>query len=108
DQKGSRFITDALAGFDPTPRYVDNVKTTGLFSGEAGCYDATVPMEDNSLPAGRSSAFPTTQWTVIVEAVSSNPERAIEALNRLCGLYRQPIVNWFKRKDFYEDPEDLA
>jgi len=65
-------------------------------------------MEDNSLPAGRSSAFPTTQWTVIVEAVSSNPERAIEALNRLCGLYRQPIVNWFKRKDFYEDPEDLA
>jgi len=84
------------------------VKTTVLFSGEVGCYDKTVPMEDNSFPAGRSSAFPTTQWTVIVDAVSSNPERAFEALNRLCGVYRQPIVSWFKRRDFYEDPEDLA
>jgi RNA polymerase sigma-70 factor (ECF subfamily) len=54
------------------------------------------------------AAFPTTQWTVIVEAVSANPQRAREALGRLCAVYRQPIVNWFQRKDYHQDPEDLT
>src|ERR1051325_8002178 len=56
----------------------------------------------------RSSAFPPTQWTVIIDAVSTDPARARAALEALCTTYRQPIVNWFKRKDFYQDPEDLA
>ena len=60
-----------------------------------------------SSPGGGSN-FPATQWTVIVDAVSSNPARASEALEKLCVDYRQPIVNWFRRKDFYQDPEDLA
>jgi len=55
-----------------------------------------------------NAAFPTTQWTVIVDAVSTNPERARAALGRLCAVYRQPIVNWFRRKDYYQDPEDLT
>src|SRR5207245_2369650 len=44
----------------------------------------------------------------IMEAVSTNPERARVALEKLCEMYREPIVNWFKRKDFYQDPEDLT
>src|SRR6266496_2761653 len=56
----------------------------------------------------RSSAFPTTQWTVIIEAVSTDPARARVALEKLCKAYRQPIVNWFARRDFRQDPEDLA
>lgn len=54
------------------------------------------------------SAFPVTQWTVIIEAVSGNPEKAQAALEDLCRRYRQPIVNWFRRKDFRNDPEDLT
>ncbi len=65
-------------------------------------------MEDDASKSGGSSAFPNTQWTVIIEAGSSHPERAREALERLCRAYRQPIVNWFRRHDFRQDPEDLA
>lgn len=65
-------------------------------------------MEANSSQPGRKLAFPTTQWTVIVEVVSTNPARAAAALEKLCSVYRQPIVNWFRRRDFYQDPEDLT
>lgn len=65
-------------------------------------------MAANSSPPEGGGAFPSTQWTVIVDAVSSNPDRAREALEKLCANYRQPIVNWFRRKDYYQDPEDLA
>jgi ECF sigma factor len=65
-------------------------------------------MEQNSSAPGRTSAFPPTQWTVIIDAVSTNPLRAREALEKLCRAYRQPILNWFKRRDFYQDPEDLT
>jgi hypothetical protein len=63
--------------------------------------------EDSPAPGG-GSAFPTTQWTVIVDAASSDPARAREAFARLCDAYREPIMNWFRRKDYYEDPEDLT
>lgn len=65
-------------------------------------------MEDQMSTSAHSSAFPKTQWTVIIDAVSANPQRAREALERLCCLYRRPIVNWFRRNDVYRDPEDLA
>ena len=65
-------------------------------------------MEGNLSSPDCGSAFPPTQWTVIVDAACSNPERAREALEKLCAVYRQPIVNWFRRKDFYQDPEDLT
>jgi hypothetical protein len=54
------------------------------------------------------SAFPMPEWTVIVDATSNNPERAPEALEKLCVAYRQPIMNWFKRRDFYQGHEDLT
>jgi hypothetical protein len=65
-------------------------------------------MEAKSPASEHGQAFPTTQWTVVIDAVSTNPERAREALEKLCGDYRQPIVNWFKRNDFYQNPEDLT
>jgi RNA polymerase sigma-70 factor (ECF subfamily) len=65
-------------------------------------------MEENSPLPGGGAAFPTTQWTVIIEAASDNPTRAKEALEKLCGAYREPIVNWFRRRDYYQDPEDLT
>lgn len=65
-------------------------------------------MEEQSSTPGRGSAFPPTQWTVIIDAVSTEPARARAALETLCIAYRQPIVNWFKRKDFYQEPEDLT
>lgn len=65
-------------------------------------------MKQHSSGSDAGAAFPPTQWTVIVDAVSSDPTRAAAALEQLCVTYRQPIVNWFRRKDFYQDPEDLA
>ena len=65
-------------------------------------------MAESAPNGGDDKGFPVTQWTIIVEAASANPERAHAALEKLCASYRQPIVNWFKRRDFRQDPEDLA
>jgi hypothetical protein len=65
-------------------------------------------MEKRSATPRGGEGFPTTQWTVIIDATSINPDRAREALERLCKAYRQPIINWFRRKDYYQDPEDLT
>jgi hypothetical protein len=65
-------------------------------------------MLNSSSASGQDSAFPTTQWTVILDVVSMDPEKAQKALAKLCELYRQPIVNWFRRNEFRRDPEDRA
>jgi DNA-directed RNA polymerase specialized sigma24 family protein len=54
------------------------------------------------------SAFPATHWTTIFETGSENPHQARLALEKLCELYRQPIVNWFARRANKQDAEDLA
>ena len=56
----------------------------------------------------RASAFPQTHWTSIFETSSSNPDQARAALEKLCALYRQPIVNWFGRHASRQDAEDFA
>jgi len=43
-----------------------------------------------------------------MEAGSGEGVRAKQALEWLCRAYRPVIVNWFKRRDFRQDPEDLA
>lgn len=65
-------------------------------------------MDENPQQPGQGSMFPTTQWTVIVEALSENPEKAARALEKLCEEYRPVFVRWFRRKDFQNDPEELA
>lgn len=65
-------------------------------------------MEESPASPPPGGMFPTTQWTVIVEAVSENPERARLALERLCEEYRPAFIRWFRHKDFQKDPEELA
>src|SRR6266496_2059803 len=69
---------------------------------------SVLSMEEHPVTPGRGAAFPPTQWTVIIDAVSTDPARARAALETLCRDYRQPIVNWFRRKDFFQEPEDLT
>jgi len=57
----------------------------------------------------RESAFPPTHWSIVLGAGAADPARAKEALERLCCLYRGPIVKWFRRYTRTEqDAEDLA
>ena len=64
----------------------------------------SIPKDD---PAPHS-LFPPTHWTVVIEASSENPAKAREAIDKLCTVYRQPIVNWLRRHDYGQDAEDLA
>src|SRR5882724_9083408 len=54
------------------------------------------------------SAFPPTHWTLIFNTASRDTEQARTAMEKLCTLYRKPIVNWFCRHADSQDGEDLA
>lgn len=43
------------------------------------------------------SAFPATLWTVVQQARSDAPNRALEALHTLCIHYQRAIHAWFQR-----------
>jgi DNA-directed RNA polymerase specialized sigma24 family protein len=45
-------------------------------------------------PAGH---FPTTHWTLVLEAARGETGRSAEALGRLCVLYRDAICGWLRR-----------
>jgi DNA-directed RNA polymerase specialized sigma24 family protein len=45
---------------------------------------------------------------VVLETTSTDPERAQRALEMLCAAYRQPIVNWFRRRTSDSQAEDHA
>lgn len=47
----------------------------------------------------RPSGFPTTDWSVVLGAASANPERAIAALENLCGRYWYPIYAFVRQKE---------
>jgi DNA-directed RNA polymerase specialized sigma24 family protein len=57
-----------------------------------------------------SSCFPTTQWTVILEAIKTGDQAvALEALNRFCKRYRPAICNFFLRRRLnMEQAEDYT
>jgi len=66
-------------------------------------------MEEPSSASQDRSPFPQTQWPIILAAGSQNPQQAQAALDKLCSLYRKPIVNWFLRNNRYgADSEDLT
>ncbi|MBX3734725.1 MAG: sigma-70 family RNA polymerase sigma factor [Verrucomicrobiae bacterium] len=51
--------------------------------------------------------FPSTLWSVVSGAVAAEPAHAEEALARLCELYREPILRWFRRAGLSaEDAQD--
>ncbi len=46
---------------------------------------------------GSTDAFPSTQWSLILEAATGDEPSSREALGRLCVLYREPIRTWLLR-----------
>ena len=53
--------------------------------------------------------FPPTLWTIVLEAKQLEPERAQEALGKLCVHYREAIHDYFQLKcRHHHDAEDLA
>jgi len=57
-----------------------------------------------------TGSFPTTQWTLIVNAIQRGDNAVAEAaLNRFCEKYRPAIVNFFRRRGGTpEQAEDYA
>jgi RNA polymerase sigma-70 factor (ECF subfamily) len=43
------------------------------------------------------SGFPTTEWSVVLEVASSDPGRALAALEKLCGRYWYPIYAFVRQ-----------
>jgi DNA-directed RNA polymerase specialized sigma24 family protein len=54
------------------------------------------------------SPFPKTQWTVITQTLSDDPEVARAALEKLCLTYRDVIVGWFRRRLSPEEAEEVG
>jgi RNA polymerase sigma factor (sigma-70 family) len=55
------------------------------------------------------AVFPTTHWTTLLVPISQRTEQSQAALNRLFGIYRQPILNYVRT--LVRDPqqaEDIA
>lgn len=63
----------------------------------------------SSEPSGSSSSFPTTHWSVVVNACSIEPPAARAALETLCRQYWYPIYAFVRRqgRDHHE-AEDLV
>ena len=56
-----------------------------------------------------SSDFLPTQWSVVLEAQRTQPQRAQAALERLCSLYWYPLYAFIRRRGHdREDAEDLT
>lgn len=48
-------------------------------------------------PEAAGAAFPATLWTVVLQARSEDPARALDALQKLCVQYHRAIHAWFQR-----------
>src|SRR4051794_25997402 len=56
----------------------------------------------------KSTAFPTTHWSLVLMAQGRSPA-AEDALERLCQIYWQPLYAFARRRDFgSEDARDLT
>lgn len=49
-------------------------------------------------PLQSKSSFPTTEWSVVLEAASTDPGRAQAALEKLCGRYWYPIYAFIRQR----------
>lgn len=64
-------------------------------------------MNPNSLPSAHD-VFPRTKWSVVRRAVSKAESDADDALNELCRVYDQPVLEYIERLGFSRsDAEDL-
>jgi hypothetical protein len=56
-----------------------------------------------------SAAFPTTQWSLVLDAAATEPERAAAALEKLCARYWYPIYAFVRQRGNDEHTaEDLT
>jgi RNA polymerase sigma factor (sigma-70 family) len=56
-----------------------------------------------------SNSFPTTLWTVVLQAAQREPDRASAALARLCQVYWYPLYSFVRRRGYApHDAEDLT
>jgi RNA polymerase sigma factor (sigma-70 family) len=56
-----------------------------------------------------ADSFPTTQWTLVVQAGEATDERKLEALEALCRLYHKPVWRFVRSwTDNPHDAEDLV
>lgn len=59
---------------------------------------ATPAAADASAPAAAGSAFPATQWSMIVRAGGPDTAQARSALEHLCGQYWFPLYSFVRRQ----------
>jgi DNA-directed RNA polymerase specialized sigma24 family protein len=65
------------------------------------------PLESTAVE--RSDIFASTHWSVVLQAATSDEERSLEALQRLCETYWPPVYAFIRRKGFgREDSEELT
>lgn len=56
-----------------------------------------------------SAAFTTTQWSEVLDARQTDPQRARAALENLCGRYWYPLYAFIRRRGHVpQDAEDLT
>ena len=66
-------------------------------------------MTDEPPSPVRSSRFPTTRWSLVIQAGDGNSEAAREALARLCEEYWRPLYSFARRKgESAEDAKDTV
>lgn len=59
--------------------------------------------------AGHQYEFSTTQWSIVLDALGGNPERARAALEKLCNRYWYPVYAFVRRHGHdAHDAEDLT
>ena len=51
------------------------------------------------MPYDKSDSL-TAQWSVVMEAMHADPERARAALEKLCSRYRHPVYAFVRRKGY--------
>ena len=55
------------------------------------------------------SSFPVTQWTTLIRPIQTGSPDALAALNRLCEIYRPPVLQYFCRRGVERnEAEDLT
>jgi RNA polymerase sigma-70 factor (ECF subfamily) len=67
------------------------------------------PIKSEAEAAGRKAAFPTTPWSVILNAGATDSPSAAHALERLCRMYWYPLYAFLRRQGTSQhDAEDLT
>jgi len=65
--------------------------------------------EGSSTGSAGKHSFSTTEWTVVLELMQADPQRAQAALEKLCGRYWYPVYAFVRQKGYgVHESEDLT